>query len=298
MECTTTYVRMKVDRGDWWGETVRKNRDALWHFAASLPKVVAVDVRRVKRDHIQGWIDANPAHSPGYRRANRSTVRGLFRWLHQEGHIARDPTVGVYVADVPDSAPRGWSDEDVEALFTVARRDARELVCVSLAWNEGLRRCEVARALIEDLRPKASTLEVRGKFYRGRVSRTVAVSAETMSAVDAYRAVTNARCGPLIRSLVNPGVGVGPHAIGKIIGDVIADAGLKRFPWDGRASHSGRHTAASQAVEAGVPPELLKRQFGWTSDAMIRRYTGNAALDLHEIHRARAERRDTLAARA
>lgn len=292
-----TYERMKISRGEWHGQhTIRNNRLYLWHFVTGLPAQVAVDVCRVRREHIQAWLDANPAHSAVYRAGRRSAVRGLFRWLHQEGHIARDPTVGVTIADVPAPVLRSLHDHEVEVLFAAARHDPRDLMLVSFAFNEGLRNIEQARAIVGDLDERTATMEIRGKFHRGEVSRTIAVSGDTMTAVDRYRTAAGVRGGPLVQSRVQPGVGISTFQVGKLITAVIKDAGLKRFPWDGRSAHAGRRTAATQALEAGVAAELIKRQHGWSSDAMLQRYTKGAALDLHEIHRLRAERRELLGA--
>lgn len=294
---TLTYVRMKSARGDWYGETISHTRRHLYDFVASLSTPVAANVRRVRREHVQAWIDQNPAHSVAYRRVRLVAVRGLFRWLHNEGRISRNPTVGAHVGTVPESVPRSFNDDDVERLFAVARRDPRELVCVSLCWNEGCRRIEVARTLLEDLDFRTSTLAVRGKFHRGNVSRHAAVSPETMGAVKAYLVAEPTRSGPLVRShrVGRRHDALTSHGVGQIVAKVIRDAGLKWFPFDGRSSHAGRHTSATQSVEAGVPNELLKRQYGWTSDAMIRRYSKGAALDLHQVHEARARRRDLVA---
>jgi integrase len=292
-QAITTYTRMKVERGDWWGETITKFRSHLWDFALALPPAVAANITRVKADHLRMWVH-NPAHSIAYRRNRLVAVRGMFRWLHADGRIPRDPTVGVTAGQVPESTPRSFSDDEVEQLFAVACRDPRELLCVSLCWNEGVRRSEVAKALIEDVVWRTSTMAIRGKLYRGRVSRTIALSPETVEAMKGYLVSEPAGAGPLVRSRRVGGGPLTSHGVGQIISVVIKDAGLKWFPFDGRSSHAGRHTSATQALEAGAEPELIKRQHGWQSDAMLHRYTKAAALDLHRIHVLRAERRSAI----
>lgn len=293
-----TYVNMKVTRGDWWGESARQPRRTLWDFARWVPRRVAQSVAAVKLKHVQGFLDAaGTAHSAQYRRHRLGTLRGFFGWLRRTGRIQRDPTEGAHVPDVPESAPRAFSDDDVATLFSQARSDPRTLVCVSLLWNEGFRRIEVARAQIDDIDDRTRTIGVRGKFYRGEISRRAALSDETIRAIDRYLATVPHRgTGPLVRSRRNIGEGLDRDTIGRIVAQCIRDAGLKRFPWDGRSSHAGRHTAATQSLEAGVPPTLIKRQFGWKSDAMLERYGKSAALDLHVVHELRDERRRTLGA--
>lgn len=288
-----TYVRMKVQRGDWFGDTVRRFRSYLFDFAAWVPQ--RLTAARVQRRHIEGWLTERATNSASSARGRLTAVRGLFRWLHHDGQIPRDPTAGVIAQRMAEPAPRSFSDEDVETLFATAHRDPRELAIISLEWNEGFRCSEVAKALIEDVNWRARTISVRGKFGRGQVSRTAALSDDTVDALRAYLATIPARSGHIIRNQTNPQLGIKPHTVWAITDRVIKDAGLKWFPGDGRSSHAGRHSAATQALEAGVPTEIMLRQFGWKSDAMIQRYAKGAALDLHVFHDLRAERRERLA---
>ena len=287
-----TYIRLKSTRGEWWGDTIRVNRARLFDFAAFLPRQTRVD--RVKREQIEAWLDSRAERTAASSRGRLSAVRGFFRWLHTDGRIPRDPTVGVVAPDVPDSAPRRFTDVEVEQLFATARRHPRDLLVISFEWNEGLRRIEVARALIEDVNWSTLTLSVRGKFHRGKVSHAAALSPETVEALKSYLGTVRVRSGPIVRSQRDPELGVGGHTIWKITDSVLKDAGLKWHPFDGRSCHAGRHTAATEALEAGVPVEILKRQHGWQSDAPVMRYTRAAALPQHEIHAARAARRAEL----
>lgn len=287
-----SYVNVKIRRGDWWGRTVSVYRRHLLGFAASLSERVASAIRRVRRQHIQAWLDdPGPRHSPAYRRVRYSAVRGMFRWATLEGKIDRDPCVDIEIPDIPQPVPRSFTDEEIAALFRCAHRDPRDLVCVSLCWNEMLRRAEVANALIEDIDFHRRTLSVRGKGYRGKVSRIIRLSDETLDAINGYLRVEPARGGHLIRSRIIPGTGVSPSRIGEIVAAVIRDAGLKNYPWDGRSSHAGRHSGLTHALEDGVPAEVLRRFVGHRSDAHLARYTAGAVLDYDQIHTKRAERR-------
>lgn len=288
---TITYVNMKVRRGEWYGRTVTVTRRHLWDFAARLPLAAAASVAKVTRQHVQKWLDdPGPRHSAAYRRVRFSAVKGFFGWLHAEGRISKNPTVGIQLPIIPESMPRAFTDDEVEQLFHVARRDPRDLVCVALAWNEGLRRAEIASVVLEDIDMRTMTMGVRGKRYRGKVSRFVSISPGTMVAISDYLTREPARTGPLVRGRVVRGSPISPSRVGEIVASVILDAGLKHYPWDGRSTHAGRHTSATQALEAGAPESLMKRFYGWESDNTLRRYTKAAKLDLSQIHVLRAKR--------
>lgn len=288
---TITYVQLKVRRGDWWGRSISVYRRHLWQFASWLPRAIAESARKVRSQHVQGWIDeAGPSHSPGYRRIRLSALRGFFGWLVRDRRIPRDPTLDIELPDAPIPMPRAFTDDEVEALFQVARRDPRDLLCVSLCWNEMLRRHEVSNLLIEDVDFRRRQIGVRGKGYRGRVSRIVPLSDPTFHALEGHLADDPASTGHVVRSRIHLGAGISAARVGDIIGAVIADAGLKRFPRDGRSSHAGRHTGAVQALEAGVAQPILQRFLGHSTEAQLRRYTTGAALDLGQVHELRAKR--------
>lgn len=283
-----TYVRLKQQRGEWWGRTVDVYRRHLFSFAASLPPSVQADVKKVQRKHVQAWLDRDPKHSPAYKRVQLSAVRGFCRWLVVEGKAPKDATVGVSVPDVPEPPPRAFTVDERATLLEVAQRDPRDLLCCSLCFNDAFRRGEVAKALVDDVDFRTRTISVRGKGYRGKVSRIVPYSQTTHRALTAYLASDPHTAGPLIRSRVD-GSAVSSATVGEIVASVIRDAGLKRYAGDGRSSHAGRHTVACELVEAGVEDRVGMKFLGHKSHANWQRYHNAAVLDLLVVHQVRGE---------
>jgi integrase/recombinase XerD len=282
-----TYARMKTERGDWYGRTTTVYRRHLFSFCASLPPSVAADGTKVARRHVQSWLD-HPGHAPAYRRIRLSAVRGFFRWLCLEKGLRKDPTVGVVVPDVPEGPPRAFTPPERLALLSVAERDPRDLLCVSLCFNDAFRRGEVARLLVEDVDWSRQTLSVRGKGYRGNVSRVIPYSQTTGRALHAYLAREPAAAGHVVRSRVT-GTGLSPARVGELVAHCITDAGLKFYPGDGRSSHSGRHSVAVDLVEAGVEDRIGMKFLGHRSHANWQRYHRGAVMDLRVVHDLRGE---------
>jgi integrase/recombinase XerD len=283
-----TYARQKTDRGDWYGRTTTVYRRHLFSFAASLPPSVAQDAHKVTRRHVQAWLDRNPRHSPAYKRVQLSAVRGFFRWLVLDRGLKRDPTLGVTVPDVPEPPPRAFTAAERLQLLTVAERDPRDLLVCSLCFNDAHRRGEVSRLLVEDIDWAHGTLAVRGKGYRGRISRVIPYSQTTARALHAHLDREPATTGPVVRSRIT-GNGLSPSRVGELVAAVIRDAGLKFHPGDGRSSHSGRHTVATELVEAGIEDRIGMRFLGHKSHANWQRYHQGAVLDLRQVHEVRGE---------
>lgn len=289
-----TFWRLKQARGEWWGRTPLVYRRHLSSFLASLPPSARLDGRKVKPEHIEAWAFRDPSHSPSYQRVQLVPVRGFFKWLTVTGKIPKDPCAGVPSPEVPEALPRAFAREDHQLLLATAERDPRDLLAVSLAFNDAHRRAEIALANVEDIDFRLGVIAVHGKGYRGKVSRRVPYSATTKRALTLYLASDPHSSGPLVRNRVTGGR-LSAARVGEIIGDVIRDAGLKLHPGDGRSSHAGRHTVATELVEADVPDRIGMKFMGHKSHANWQRYHNGAVLDLMVVHDVRGEGTPTTA---
>lgn len=253
------YVAQRRARGEINDRTAEQLESRLRSFA------LLADVRpeRVRRRHVERWLEV-PGLSPAYRRGRFSALKGFCAWCVMNGHMPKDPTLGLKVPSVPQGLPRARPRED-SALVLAHCPDLRTKVCALLMVQEGLRRAEVAKAQVADLCLRARTLSVRGKGGQGMVTRTVPVSDETCRTITAYMAEVGMTAGPLVRSVKWPDRGISPARVGELVTAAMWDAGVKRARGDGVSPHALRHSAAHDMIDAGADVLEVQQMLGHRS---------------------------------
>ena len=265
------YVRGRVGRREIKANTAVRLRSILMSFAASYGKrrVALLGPKAIER-----WLEERaPDLSPGSRRNEYQAVRQLVRWLIAERHIKSDPMAGMKAPKVPRSVPRAMPTADVDKLLGVLP-DARARLVVALMVRMGLRRNEVITVQVGDYDPEAETLTVTGK---GDHVRLLPVPPDVSQAIRAYLEVRGWTAGPMVLREDGAG-GISNSRIGQMVRGYMEAAGVKQRPYDGRAPHALRHTAATKMV--GVDPDLrVVQQFlGHASLISTQRYLAHAEI--------------------
>jgi integrase/recombinase XerD len=207
-------------------------------------------------------------------------LKGLRRysaWLAAEGEVDVDELVGVKSPRLPHKVVPALDDDELRRLITACRgttlRDRRDEAIVRLMAETGLRAAELLGLRVEDVNLHAGLAVVRrGK---GGLGRTVPFSSQGGAAIDRYlriarreRRITDS--GPLW--VGGQGKGFGYHGLRGSIMDRAAAAGLAGFHL-----HKLRHTAATRWLRAGGSEQGLMAVAGWSTRAMMDRYTGASA---------------------
>lgn len=270
------YVRDRRARGELGRGTARQYESRLLDFATI--NIAATDVTR---RHVDRWLE-RPGLRPHYRRSRLSTLRGFCKWCVLNGHMTKDPTLGVPLAPLPDLLPRNLASDESSALMDVARLDPRIRLAALFMLQEGLRRKEVAEIRIEDIDRARREVGVRGKGGHGGITRREPISHETWAALVAYLPIVAASSGPLLRSTRYPERGISPAWLGELVTRVMYEAGAKHYPKDGRSPHALRHTAAQDMIDMDVPMEVVQRVLGHKSIANTQLYVRASARGLRE----------------
>lgn len=276
------YVAERQARGEIVPRTAEILRSRLWDFTSNIEARPA----NVNRRHIETWM-TRPGLSPAYRRARLSTVRVFCKWCVVNGHMRRDPTLGVDAPPIPAYLPRALSSPEVSQVLGVLP-DARARVIVLLSVQEGLRRKEVAEAQLGDVDLHNRTMLVRGKGGRGRTTRSVPLSDQTCAAIAAYLAGEGHRAGPLVRNRVRPDCGLTPHTVGELVSAWMAESGVKAAPGDGRSMHALRHSTAHHMMDQGATTEEVQQALGHASIRTTQQYTRGRVEDLRAAMAGRA----------
>jgi integrase len=119
----------------------------------------------------------------------------------------------------------------------------RDLAIFYLAARRGLRACEVGRLQIADFRPDAKRLRVHRA--KGGNSAEYPLTAEEFKAVKQWITVRGVRPGPLFPSRAGTAIST------STLDDLIRQYG-QFLPVPKRHFHSLRHTAGTNAADAGV----------------------------------------------
>lgn len=275
LKLTYRYASERQARGEINAKTARSIKAVLGRFAEA---VEHRDPRKIQRRHVERWLEQLDVR-PGTRYHDFSIVRCFTRWCVENGHMRKDPVVGVTVPKVPKSAPRRLNTADAIRVAGYAP-DARARAIVLLMLQECLRRAEVAAIELGDLDLVSRTLGVRGKGGAGGVTRYVPVSDESAWAIGRYLAEYPAGAGPLFRSYLRPGRGITAHYVGQLVAEWMTAAGVKERPWDGKSGHALRHTGASNMVEEGAEIRAVSQMLGHADLSTTQIYTNGVTPDM------------------
>jgi len=253
LDLTDAYIADRCARHDILAGSVPTFRYTLRHFAGFCP-----DTDRLDTQMVEGWLaDRGRVVSAKTLYGNLSTLRGFCRWLVRRSILTADPTVDVPSPKLPRATPRTLRRRQVDEILR-ACCDERERLIAGLMLREGLRDCEVARLERGDVDYDGGTLHVVGK---GNHERILPLLVDVEALIDDYRASVELgdAPGPLIRSLLDPGAGVGAARIYWIMRAVIDRASLRATP------HQLRHTFAARMLRRGANLRQIQNALGHAS---------------------------------
>lgn len=232
--------------------------------------------KQVGASDLERWRSAMAARlSPGTVRLRWQTAYAFLEWLVDEGVIRRNPGRRLPPPKVPRSVHRNLRADQAAALHD-ACVDARERLIVTLGFQQGMRRSEIARAQVGDCDFVARTILIVGK---GGHQRIVAITSETETAITAYLREHDAHAGPLVRD--REGLrGLSPGYIGQMFTEVAYRADVKVRGYDGIGTHSARHTAGTDVAHRTGGNAVIVRDFlGHASLATTNVYVGGVDIE-------------------
>lgn len=218
-----------------------------------------------------------------------SSVRALFRHLHQTGEIASDPARLVRGPRLDRTLPGHLRAEETAALFRWAETRAgrendlaatRLLVTLELLYGSGLRLSEIASLDVRSLDLDRGQLRVLGK---GRKERIVPVTSAAARAVRRYlprrREVAGSGCRAFL--VGRHGRRLSNRQIQRTVRAVLAE-----FADAANVSvHSLRHTFATHLLDAGADLMAVKELLGHASLGTTRIYAHTSKERLRRVYK-------------
>lgn len=196
-------------------------------------------------------------------------LRSFWKWAHLEGLVPSDPMLRVPPPRVPESLPHVITDEEFARLLAAASGTTylarRDTAILRVLESTGMRRGELATALLEDVDLDAMTMKVMGKGARPRF---VAFDDEANGALRHYMRLRarEAHAGRPEVFISRYGR-MAPNAVTDMVYTRARQAGLT-----GMHPHLLRHRFAHRMKSAGMTDESLRSLGGWSSSVYLEKY--------------------------
>jgi integrase/recombinase XerD len=256
-----------------------------WHQAQAAPgmPVLASSLdRKTAAAFLSDLLRSGAA--PATARARYAALRQFGAWLADEGITEINPLAGMKPPKLDQPRVDAVSPADLDALIKACKAPPgagrwtvfealRDEAAIRLLADTGMRAGELIALALDDVDLRRRLVTVtRAKGGKHRIS---AFGPEAARALDRY--LRRARRGHRLAASPRLWLGDGNrtwayHAMRTALARRAAAAGLKGFH-----PHRLRHTAASAALAAGISEGDAMAQFGWSSRAVLDRYTRDTA---------------------
>lgn len=217
-----------------------------------------------------------------------SAVRGLHRFLTEEGRTPSDPSKGLRPPKLPMRLPKAIPVEQVAAIIDAAGvgddvTALRDVALLELLYATGARVSEATALNVDDLVDD----EVVRLFGKGGKQRIVPVGSYARRAIDAYlvrsRPVLSAR-GSATPALF---LGVrGQRMSRQAVWQVLQDAAERAGVAASVSPHTLRHSFATHLLAGGADVRVVQELLGHASVATTQIYTLVTADTLREMYTA------------
>ncbi|MDO9027530.1 MAG: tyrosine-type recombinase/integrase [Candidatus Roizmanbacteria bacterium] len=145
--------------------TIVAYKKDLEQFIGFLTSQEVSDIREVKKDHINGFINKLITENYTKKSASRklNSIRTFFRYLKNDGIIEQNPSLDVSHPKYVQSAPRIFSKLEYRALRDFAKEEARTYALVEILLQTGMKIGELAGLKVNDIKDSIIHISQYGK---------------------------------------------------------------------------------------------------------------------------------------
>jgi integrase/recombinase XerC len=231
-------------------------------------------------DHvtIRGFLSSEYDKGLGKTSVARSlaAVRSLYRWLAQEGIVEQNPAALVATPKLPKKLPRVPTLEEMNSVLDgempeVASFPERDRLMLELLYGCGIRNSELVGINVDDIRPSAEAVLIRGKGKKERyVPFGDAVKAALASYLPARQLVLSEFRKNTPALLINQRGGrLTTRSVGRIIKKIAVAKGLSADVHP----HTLRHAFGTHMLEEGADLRAIQEMLGHERLSTTQRYT-------------------------
>lgn len=145
--------------------TIVAYKKDLEQFIGFLTAQEIADIREVKKDHINGFINKLITDKYTKKSASRklNSIRTFFRYLKNDGIIEQNPSLDVSHPKYIQSAPRIFSKLEYRALRDFAKKEVRTYALIEILLQTGMKIGELAGLKIDDIKDLIIHISQYGK---------------------------------------------------------------------------------------------------------------------------------------
>ncbi len=241
----------------------------------------------------QRWHFYEPTHrgaARGIAYQNRvlSSIKSLFKFLHEESLIARDPAAPLEHAREPQTLPRNIltipeARRIIEAPNTQSILGYRDRTILETLYATGIRKNELMNLTLADVNLEEELLRINGG--KGAKDRVVPLTAVACSFLESYikgirakllGAKTSKRLFLSLR-----GLPIARNTLGSVVEKYARLARVKKHV----TCHLWRHTCATHLLQRKANLRHVQEILGHRSLATTERYLHLTITELKEAHR-------------
>jgi integrase/recombinase XerC len=205
-----------------------------------------------------------------------AAVRSLYRWLAQEGVVEQNPAKLVSTPKLPKKLPRVPTIEEMNtvldgAMPEVAAFPERDRLLLELLYGCGIRNSELIGINVDDIRPSAEAILIRGK---GKKERYVPFGGSAFGALAAYLPARQKLLAEKKKAtpalLINQRGGrLTVRSVGRIVKKIAVAKGLSPDVHP----HTLRHAFGTHMLEEGADLRAIQEMLGHERLSTTQRYT-------------------------
>ena len=268
---------------DAYFEHLRSERQMSPHtldgYRRDLAKVVTfcdkqqlADWQQLKSPHVRQLIAEQHRQGQSGRSLARllSSMRGLYRYLNQEGRCAHDPAAGISAPKGERRLPRLLDTDRAMQLLDGGIEDDfighRDQAMLELFYSSGLRLAELVGLNLDQLDLPDGLIQVHGKGNKARVLPVGRKAREALEAWLPLRALSNPSDGAVFVS--QQGRRLGPRAVQLRVREAgVRELGQHLHP------HMLRHSFASHMLESSQDLRSVQELLGHADIGTTQIYT-------------------------
>jgi len=214
--------------------------------------------------------------SASYATLIAKVVRAFCAWLVEQGYLDKEPLGGIKFKEPRPTPVVPFRQDELDRLVAVAETGL-EKAALALLIDCGLRASELTSLRWQDVELVKRTILIR--YGKGAKSRQLALNDSVRDALACYL-----RESPQVNGTVWP-LPFDRKRLERMLDRLGQRAGVSRvYP------HRFRHTWATRMLQGGMDPLALKVLGGWSTLAMVERYTAliaeERAIEEHRRHAA------------
>ena len=289
-ELTTPFLRWLVVEKGRSPATIEAYRSDLLGFEGWLHDR-SITISEVEPATLNSYLETCRASGAAPATVNRrlASIRGLYRFLFDEGVVERDPSARLVTGRRARSLPKPLGEHEVirliDSIVGDAAIDRRDRALFELLYGTGARVSEVIGIQLQHLDFAEDLILVTGK---GSKQRLLPMGHALKVALRRYLEVTGrpVLVGPTSRStlfLNHRGGGLSRQGVDLILHSRALAAGV---PASKVSAHVMRHSCATHMLEHGADIRVVQELLGHSSIATTQIYT---AVSLSSLRSAYAD---------